>query len=149
MSNTAPAWLLRVADNIQFSVGEHEATEYIDAPALQHIPMAPEYCKNIIFWRDMIVPVIDMNVLHGNFATTNCQHVMVLAYQEKKDMPLEHVAFTLTSAPDKILVNDDDACDELPESYPETLRPYVISLFNYNNQVTSILDISRLSTGNI
>ena len=147
MSNTAPAWLLRVADNIQLSIGEHEATEYIAAPALQHVPMAPEYCKNILFWRDIMVPVIDLNILHGHSATTNYQHVMVLAYQEKEGMPLEYVAFTLASAPDKILVNDDDVC-ELPESYPETLRPYVISLFNYNNQVTSILDIARLSTMN-
>ena len=148
MSNTVPAWLLRVADNIQFSIGEHEATEYIDAPVLHHVPMAPEYCKNIIFWRDIMVPVIDMNILHGNSATTSSQHVMVLAYQEKEGMPLEYVAFTLASAPDKILVNDDDAC-ELPESYPETLRPYVISLFNCNNQVTSILDIARLSTSSL
>lgn len=148
MSNTVPAWLLRVADNIQFSIGEHEATEYIDTPALHHVPMAPEYCNNILFWRDIMVPVIDMNILHGNSATTDYQHVMVLAYQEKEGMPLEYVAFTLASAPDKILVNDDDAC-ELPESYPEILRPYVLSLFNYNNQVTSILDIARISTSTL
>lgn len=148
MSNTADAWLLCAADNIQFSIGVHEAAEYIESPVLQHVPLAPEYCKNIIFWHDMIVPVIDMNILHGNSATTNYQHVMVIAYQHKDHTPLAHVAFILASAPAKILVNDDDAC-ELPESYPETLRPYVLSLFNYNNQVASILDIARLSTGDL
>ena len=148
MANTAPAWLLHVTDNIQFSIGEHEAAEYIETPALQHVPLAPEYCKNIIFWHDMMVPVIDMNILHGNSATTNYQHVMVVAYQHKDHTPLIYMAFILASAPAKILVNDDDAC-ELPETYPESLRPYVLSVFNHNNQVASILDIARLGTGDL
>jgi len=148
MSNTAPAWLLCVADNIQFSIGEHEAAEYIETPALQHVPLAPEYCKHIIYWHDMIVPVIDMNIIHGHSAATNYQHVMVIAYQHEDHTPLMYAAFILASSPAKILVNDDDAC-ELPESYPETLKPYVLSSFNYNNQVASILDIARLNSGDL
>lgn len=145
MSDTAPAWLLSVAENIQLCIGEHEAAEYIENPQLQYIPMTPDFCKNIIFWNDMIVPLIDINILYGNPAATGYQHVIVIAYQEKEGMPLGYVAFVLASPPDKIIVNDDDAC-ELPEDYPETLSPYVLSLFSHNNQVVSILDIARLST---
>lgn len=148
MSDVAPAWLLKVANNIQLSIAEHEAAEFVENPLLHYVPMSPAYCKNIIFWHDRIVPLIDINILYGNPATTNYQSVIVTAYQEKDHMPLEYVAFVLAAPPEKIIVNDDDAC-ELPDDYPDSLTPYVLSLFNHNNQVTSIIDIARLSSGNL
>ena len=88
----------------KFSIGVHEAAEYIETPVLQHVPLTPEYCKNIIFWHDMIVPVIDMNILLGNSATTNYKHVMVIAYQHKEHTPLAYAAFILASALPKLLL---------------------------------------------
>lgn len=148
MSDSAPAWLLNVANNIQLSIAEYEAAEYVEDPPLHFVPMSPEYCKNTIFWHDRIVPLIDLNILYGNPATTNYQSVIITAYQEKDHMPLEYIAFVLASPPEKIIVHDDNAC-ELPEFYPDKLKPYVLSVFHYNKKATSILDIARLSSCNL
>lgn len=147
MSNTTPAWLLHVADNIQFSIAEHEAAEYLEAPMLHKIPVAKASCNHVIFWHDMIVPVIDMNIFFAHPAATNYQHIIVTAYQENDNERLQYIAFVLASAPEKIVVNDNDAC-EIPENYPEILKPHVLSSFSYNNQATSIFDIAQLSSSN-
>jgi len=145
-NTTASAWLLHAADNIQFCIGLHQAAEYIEAPSLHAVPLATDYCKNIIFWRDLIVPVIDMNILVGNHTMQNNQFVMVIAYQTKDNTPLEYMAFKLASAPRKILVNDNDVC-QLPDTYPKQLKPFVLSLFKHNNKIASIFDIAQLSLG--
>jgi len=142
------AWLLRAAENIQFCIGVHQAAEYIESPSLHEIPMAPGYCKNILFWRGIIVPVIDIKQLAGN-AESNTDHiVMVIAYQVKDNTPIEHIGFVLESAPQKIQVYDENIC-ELPESYPELLKPYVVSLFKHKDKIASILNIAQMSIGNL
>ena len=98
--------------------------------------------------RDLILPVVDLNklivnTLSVNIADTYAKHLFILSYQKKDHTPLEYIAFRLSSAPEKIQVNDDDAC-ELPNEYPEKLVPYTLSLFNYKNQITSIFDIAQL-----
>jgi len=146
MPETTPAWLLSVADDIQFSIGEHQAVEYIESPVLQYVPLTPEYSTHVLFWQNSIIPVIDMNLLFEKPAATSNQHIMVVAYQKKDYAPLQHVAFILSSAPEKIMVNDDDA-SELPDFYPQMLKPSVLSIFNYNQKLTSVLNIAQLSSG--
>lgn len=148
MSDTAPAWLLSVARNIHLCIAEHEAAEYVENPPLHPIPMSPAYCKNTLLWHDRIVPLIDINVLCGNPVKANYQNIIVTAYQAKEHSPLEYVAFVLASPPEKIIVNDDDAC-ELPDDYPDSLTPYILSLFKHNNKLTSIIDIARLGSGSL
>jgi len=144
MSTTTPAWLLRIADDIQFSVGEHEALEYIESPHLHAVPMTADYCKSVIFWQSQIVPVVDLNLVYEKPAAAHVQHIMIIAYQKSDNMPLDYVAFVLSAAPEKIQVNDDDFT-ELPELYPEKLKPYVMSAFNHQNIVTSIFDITSIN----
>lgn len=149
-NNSITAWLLQAADEIQFCIGVHQAAEYIKSPSLHAIPMAPNYCKNIILWRDLMIPVIDIRLLAGIPYSTDAKRnriVMITAYQTKDDKPIEHVAFKLETVPQKIQVHDDSAC-KLPPSYPDTLKPYVVSLFKHNNTLTSVFDIAQLSLGN-
>lgn len=143
MSNITPAWLLHVTPDIQFSIGEHQAAEYIETPSLLPVPLAAEPCKHVILWRDNIVPVIDMNILFGNPVENIFKHIIVIAYQRQDNNPLEFAAFRLVSSPEKINVNDDDAC-ELPEDYPENMKHSILSMFKYNNQITSIFDYAKL-----
>ncbi len=145
---SSAAWLLHVAKNIQFCIGLHQAAEYIEAPSLYNIPLAPAYCNNVLFWRDSIIPVVDINLLAGQPATLSHRLVMVIAYQVQDNTPIEYLAVLLESAPHKIQVNDNDAC-AMPKTYPERLKPYVVSLFEYHNEVASILNIARMSMGSL
>jgi chemotaxis signal transduction protein len=148
MPDPVPAWLLNIASNIQLAIAEHEAAEYLEDPEIHYVPMTPAYSKNIIIWQDRMVPLIDLNVLYGNPATTDYRSVIVIAYQQKEYMPLQYIALVLAASPDKIFVSDEDACG-LPENYPESLRPCTLSLFQYNNQITSVIDMARFSAGDL
>ncbi len=148
MPEATPAWLLRVSENIQFCIGEHEAETYIEEISLQPVPLTPDYCNNVIFWQDLILPVIDMNKFVGygaetDLKNTSSKHIFVISYQKQENMPLEYIAVKLSATPEKILVKDEDVC-ELPEEYPDTLKPYLLSLFNYNNRLTSVFDIAGI-----
>ena len=146
MPNETSAWLLKTSDDIQFSIADHEIAEYVTTPTLLSIPMSPAYCKNIIFWRNIMVPVVDLNVFSGKTVTTNYQHVMIIAYQVKQNMPLEYIAYFLVAAPVRISVVDENACG-LPETYPDILRPYVLSSFSHRDETVGIFDLAKLSSG--
>ena len=112
MSSITPAWLLPVGDNLQFSVGEHEAEAYIDGINLHKVPKTPDFCSQVVYWREMILPVVDLNKLIGdtlsiNIADTYAKHLFILSYQKEENTPLEYMAFRLSSAPEKIQVNDE------------------------------------------
>ena len=144
-----------IEDEQEFSTdknenGEPEAEAYIYGINSHKVPKTPDFCSQVVYWREMILPVVDLNKLIGstlsiNIANTYAKHLFLLSYQKEANTPLDYMAFRLSSAPDKIQVNDDDACD-LPNEYPEKLTPYTLSLFNYKNQITSIFDIAQLSS---
>ena len=148
MSNTTPAWLLQASDKFHFSIGEINAAEYIQAPALHTAPISFSHCRHVINWRDKIVPVIDLSMLATNIPATDFQNMFVITYQEKDYAPLKFAAFILTSSPEKIFV-DDDSVSELPENYPEKLKNSVLSFFNYNDKGVSIFELSNLCSGKI
>ncbi|VAW92029.1 hypothetical protein MNBD_GAMMA22-2311 [hydrothermal vent metagenome] len=148
VEQSSSAWLLHVANNVQFCIGLHQAAEYIEEPTIHSVPMAPAYCNHVLFWRDDIIPVVDINLLAGHPATQSRRFVMVIAYQVQDNAPIEHLAVLLESAPHKIQVNDKDAC-EIPKTYPERLKPYVMSLFKYKDEVASVLNIAQMSIGRI
>ena len=144
MSNTTPAWLLHMSGNIKLSIAEHQAAEYIENPTLHHVPVSNSSCNKVVLWRENIVPVLDMNTLFGNPASTDYKRIVVVAYQEEEGKELKYTAILLSLSPEKILIDDDDVC-EFPEDYPVKLKPHAISLFRHQSQLVSIFNFASLS----
>ena len=142
MSIITSAWLLQASEELQFSIGEINAAEYIVSPTLRRAPLLNSF-SHVIFWRDKVVPIVDLNLLVTNKPSTNFQHVFVITYQEKENMELKHAAFLLSSSPEKIFV-DDNYVRDLPENYPERLKASVVSFFEYKNQSVSIFSLANL-----
>lgn len=151
MPKKTTAWLLPISDNIQFCIGEHEAQAYVNDIAAQPVPLATEHCNNLVFWQDKILPVVELCKLVGDDSDSNnliFKHIFIIAYQVKEHQPLEYMAFKLSSSPEKILIEDDNvenSINEIPDDYPENLKPFLLSLFNYNNKLTSVFDIAQIS----
>ena len=149
MSETTPAWLLPISDDIHLCIGEIQAQAYIDDVTLYTVPLTPNHCHKVMFWQDIVIPVINMSVfiddavIEGN-DENYIEHAFVLAYQNKDHDPVEFLALRLLSIPEKIQVNDESFCD-IPNGYPEKMTPYLLSLFNYNNKLISIIDFNKMS----
>jgi chemotaxis signal transduction protein len=150
MAESTAAWLLKVSDTIQFCIAEYEAEAYIDVISLKSVPLSPTYCNQVIFWNELILPVIDMSRFQTDkmerTSTNSSKHIFIVSYQQQENKPLEYIAFKLCSSPLKIVINDDDIC-KLPDEYPDALKSYLLSVFNHNNEITSVFDIARLSAG--
>lgn len=144
------AWLLSISDSIQFCIAEHEAEAYINDTEVQVVPLTSDYCRHVIFWQDKILPVIELDemidkkVKDNDTASNFFKHIFITVYQTEENAPLEYIAFKLSSAPEKMRVNDDNICD-VPDDYPECLKPHLLSIFNHNDKITSIFDIASIS----
>ncbi len=145
-----PAWLLTGAPGYQLAVGIHEVQEYLVAPGILDVPLAPRHCAQLIVWRDQFVPLFDLRHLHDPDLThvdvaAPVSGVIVLAYQREPGLALEYLALYLYAEPEKILV-DDRAVATWPADYPRALHGLVRSLFTHDDSVVSVLDLAGLAS---
>lgn len=141
---TSDAWLLECSDTLSIAVGDHEMVEYIDTPFRFDVPGAPEYCSAVLLWQENLVPVMDLAALLGHSRDDLKPRLSLLNYQDKAGEALQQVAIAVNRAPQKIVVDDEHAC-ELPEEVNTSpLRALSLSSFNHNGQTVIILDISGL-----
>lgn len=137
------AWLLTVHKSMNIAVGDGVFSEYIIAPKVYAIPGAVSYCHQVIFWRGRYTPLFDFGVLLREEPQAD-NHIAVLAYQELPNSPVKHIAIKLYSQTEKIIVNDDSAC-ACPAEYSKLMAPLLTSLFHYNNELVSVLNIADLA----
>jgi chemotaxis signal transduction protein len=68
----------------------------------------------------------------------------VLNYQDTPKTPLQHLALRVVAAPQKIRVDDEQAC-EIPDSLQSSiLKQVCLTCFNYDGLTVMVLDIARL-----
>lgn len=146
MSEISTAWLMHIGAGKQIAVAEKEIVEYLPSPDIYQIPLAPPYCSSVVFWRDRILPLFNLVLLTQPKFAPKTEYMAILAYQTEPKTPLSHIAVVLYAPPEKIMVSDDDVCD-WPEVFPEIWKSLTRSLFNYNGEVTPVLDIEALCAG--
>jgi len=136
------AWALTFNTRLKLALDESSMAEYIIDPQLYSIPDAVDYCNQVILWRNEFTPVIDLNLILGD-PGLGAQHIAVLAYQEYAGQKPQYVAIKLASEVERIAVIDDDSCD-WPKDYPLEIQPIVESLFMYQDQLHSVINIADL-----
>lgn len=139
------AWLLELSDTLTIATGDHEMLEYIPAPIYFLVPGSPDYCSQVLFWQDDFVPIIDIGKLIGQPATSDSKiQVCLVAYQVEPGAPLQHLAIRVSKAPEKIGVDDEQAC-ELPENIDTSvLMPTCLSCFTQAERAVVIIDLASL-----
>ena len=138
------AWLLEPNDFLSIAIGDYEMVEYLDGSTCFSVPGAPNYCNQILYWKNNLVPVMDLGVLLGKPAQGSGAFMSLIAYQEQPGSALEYLALKVRTAPEKILVDDTQVC-ELPAEINEgLLMPLCLSCFRHADRSVVILNITSL-----
>ena len=140
------AWLLECSDTLTIAVSDHEMLEYIDAPLRFGVPGSPEYCSAVLLWQENLVPIMDVAALLGQPQDEMNTRVCLLTYQEKPGVALQQLAVNVVSAPQKVRVDDGQACELAEEINTSVLMPISLSCFSHDDQPVIILDIARLAS---
>lgn len=141
---SSDAWLLKCSDSLSIAVADHEMVEYVQAPIRFAVPGSPEYCSSVLLWQENLVPVMDIAVQPGHSAVEMKTLMSIVAYQQQPGAPLQHLAISVTSVPEKIRVDDEQAC-ELPEELnTSVLMPVTLLCFTHNARPVLVLDIAGL-----
>jgi len=126
------------------AAGAAHVVEYLMASEAIPVPRTPRHCRGLLFWRQRMIPVIDLAALlaDGATAATATRRAVVLAWQERSREPLQYGALLVTVAPGEIWVSDDMA-DDLAAA-PEAFRHIARTAIQHEGQVVPILDARRL-----
>jgi chemotaxis signal transduction protein len=148
MAEIGNAWLLDIGTRMQVAVAEKEIVEYQNSLHAYPIPVTPRYCSSVVFWRDYQLPLFNLALLTTQQSfKVKTERLAVLAYQNEPKSPLRYIGVALYAPPEKIKVNDDDACD-WPEDFSEIWKPLTLALFIHKGITIPVLDIAGLCAGN-
>ena len=143
--STSEAWLLDCGNSLAIAVGDHEMAEYVQERNYHRVPGSPGYCSSVIVWQNNAVPVMDLSALqYGEGGELANFFLCVLNYQDTPNAPLQQLALRVVSAPQKIRVDDEHAC-EIPDNLQSSiLKQVYLACFNYDELPVMVLDIARL-----
>jgi chemotaxis signal transduction protein len=140
------AWILDLGDGLCAAVGERQALHTFNNPELFDIPATPPHCRQVLIWRDHILPVMDVAAwLRGRAAQARPPGVVIVAFQDQPGQPSAYGALALTSIPRRTWVSDEQAC-ELPADLPGWQR-LAISCFAEGDRQIPILDLPYIFSG--
>lgn len=134
----AEAWILDFNQHYA-AVGQHFIIDIQQSAKLYSLPLAPNYCNQLMLWRDQIIPVLDIGYIIHNKALL-AEFFVILSYETGNTV--QHAAIPLASAPFYINVNNSMACD-LPKNIV-LWEKIAIACFYFENKAIPIIDISPL-----
>jgi chemotaxis signal transduction protein len=138
------AWLLEPNDLLSIAIGDHEMVEYLDSSTCFPVPGAPNYCNQVLYWKNKLVPVMDLGVLLRKPVQGSGAFMSLIAYQQQPGLALQYLALKVRTTPEKILVDDTQVC-ELPVEINEgPLMPLCLTCFRHEDRPIVILDIASL-----
>lgn len=144
MAQTSRAWVMDVGAGERVAAGAPHVVEYLLATETVPVPRTPRHCRGLFFWRERMIPVIDLAPLiaEGATAATATRRAVVLAWQERPGEPLQYGALLVTAAPGETWVSDDMAGDLA--AAPAAFRYLARAGFMDKERLVPILDVRRL-----
>jgi chemotaxis signal transduction protein len=121
--STSRGWLLKLGIDSFGVVGERELIHVLPyTPRLFIVPQTPEYCRQVMRWEDLLLPVMNLSARFGSnneqpFAdsTTELEFEMlvgIVAYRpDTSGNKIAHGALMLNRIPERVTVSDEQACD--------------------------------------
>jgi len=140
------AWLLDVGLDVMVAVGEQELQHLVDSPQFMSVPSQPDHCKKNFEWQGETLSVIDISIWLKEdriFPQTLIRPLVgVFSYQDLSDEISNTGAISLASIPQRIQVNDTQAC-ALPEEL-NCWKDIAISCFTHEGNAVPIMGLSSL-----
>jgi chemotaxis signal transduction protein len=122
------------------------SVELVERPHVIPVPgNMPAFALGLMPWQGRHIPLIDIAAyLHGDPLAVDgpLEHVLVVAYQPRRNAPLEYAALCAPFLVRMSEVTNDQACSLPP--YLNERRSLVLACFQYQAQVVPILDLACL-----
>lgn len=139
------AWLIHSSDDLQFACGLNEFVEIVQKPQLIPIPGTPGHCRQLSNWRDHWIPVMrPAHIQKAQIGDPEHLNIGVLCYQTSAGQALEYGAVVLHQQPEKIQVNDLQACEL--SSNQHCYQAISLACFEHRGIATPVFDLARLFT---
>jgi len=145
MAASSNAWLLECDPALIVAVGDHEIVEYIQPRRSYTVPQAPPYCNRVIAWQNRLLPVIDLALLAGTRSLQqDVPYACLLRYQPAPGAALQHLALRINRTPQKVAVEDSQACEFADDEVSPLLKSVTLCCFTHLQQTVAILDLGKL-----
>jgi len=156
MTQSLNAWLLTLNPTTQIAVADSQMTEYLLNTPVAHIPLTPDHCHHVTFWRNQIIPLISIPETDStstanttantipNTAPATLPGVQIVHYLKHPSNPEpQFIALQLHTPPQRITLENNQITP--PELEQQTTWPNgLISSFKYQNKPISIVDFGAL-----
>lgn len=153
MANTK-AWLLQFDSQHRAAVGQRELLHLNQTASRYPVPLAPAFCREVIYWQGRPIPLLDIAILLGNDETTATKekYIGIVGYQTKQGEAPQLGAIWLAKPPSLVIVNDDQACS-LSNAGMEW-SALATACFNHEDDTNEfvpvpILDLMRIFVPNV
>src|SRR5258706_16221559 len=98
------AWLFDFGAGLRAAVGGQHLAEYLRAPEVVEVPLAPALARGVLVWRERLVPLLDLGLLAGDDDGRGEPRrepigAIVLAYRQTPESPLQYGALALAAPP--------------------------------------------------
>ncbi len=137
--STSEAWLLDCGDGLSIAVGDHQFVELLPADADCREP--GENADGTLAWQQSRVPLLELG---RPAAAGGAGYHCILYFQQAPDTPLRAAAIRVYGAPERIRIDDTQACELPPEHRNAALAGAVLSCFVHEEKAVLILDIAAL-----
>lgn len=136
-------WLLSFSGGAQAVIGQRELLHLVERPELHEVPCAPAHGRQVLPWREDVLPVIDLGVWSDRDAPgTQDPVVAIVGFLADTDTAPAFGALKLTATPRRIEVDDAWAC-ALPPPLARWRR-IACACFETGAEALPILDLARL-----
>lgn len=144
-SEVALACLLDYAPGASVALPVHSGVELIEQPRIVPVPGMPACCLGLLTWQGRQLPLIDLR----RYLDASCpidvtyfSHVLVVAYQTSRGMPIEYGALCAPFLIRMIEVADSQQCAS--EASESILNSLSISCFQYQGRAVPVIEPARL-----
>lgn len=143
------AWLLTLADGVRVALGSHWMREVIgeherDLYPVFSVPLMPDHCHQLMHWRNLLIPVLQLETLVGSTVPPLTPYHVVVAFSPSdSEEYLAYGVIRCCALPVQITVSDTLAVDYPHPSWVN----YAASCFAYEGQAIPILDTAKVFDG--
>lgn len=138
----ANAWLLDIGEGKRVAIGPRELVQIIDGKDSFDVPLTPPHVREVIFWQDRVVPVMQLPVRLGRKPCDGNILALVAYYDGDARKTAMLGAIHLAAPPVRVYVDDQQAVS-LEDEDP-VWRDLAISCFEQQGQAVPVLHLGRL-----
>lgn len=139
----AAAWLMSIDQNLSVAVGQMQLVHVIDRPEYIESPDSPYYCKYLVKWNEIMIPVMVLSLWLNDASIIHMNGIVAVAVYKDDDGLIRYGGFYLKSAP--VLEYVDNSQSVSLEQQPDKVKYISLSCYSSaSNGSVPIVNVSKV-----